>query len=418
MTMPTKNKTLKLVPELRFPEFRGTWEEKSLGRLFKQRQEKGDEKLPLLSLTAEQGIIPQGESGRKDNSNADKSRYLKVSKGDIAYNTMRMWEGRSALSNLEGLVSPAYTVCAPQKGTDSKFFSYYIKTSFLIEQFNRNSQGLTKDTYSLKYPSFAKIKVSLPSEPEQQKIADCLGSLDELLAAHRRKLAALQDHKKGLLQQLFPAEGETTPNLRFPGFEGEWETDALSKLVKVYPGFGFPDRLQGNSDGDFPFYKVSDISKCIERGGYQISKSANYVDQNTVDELRAKTLPAGATIFAKIGEAIRLNRRVITTRPCLIDNNAAGVYPLLKDTSFLFLYYLFCTIRLIDYAGGVVPAISKTAIESIIVSWPSPPEQQTIADCLSALDALITAQTDQIAALHAHKKGLMQQLFPNPQGVA
>jgi type I restriction enzyme, S subunit len=406
--MPTKNKTQKLVPELRFPEFRGAgeWDEKPLSACL-------DYKQPTPYLVSDSNYSP-----------AFKTPVLTAGKTFILGYTDE--EHGIFSEDLPVIIFDDFTTATqfvdfPFKAKSSAMKILQAKDGVNIKFMFEALQMLSYEVGAHErhwISTFAPTLFLIPTLPEQQKIADCLGSLDELLAAHRRKLAALQDHKKGLLQQLFPAEGETTPNLRFPGFEGEWETDALSKLVKVYPGFGFPDRLQGNSDGDFPFYKVSDISKCIERGGYQISKSANYVDQNTVDELRAKTLPAGATIFAKIGEAIRLNRRVITTRPCLIDNNAAGVYPLLKDTSFLFLYYLFCTIRLIDYAGGVVPAISKTAIESIIVSWPSPPEQQTIADCLSALDALITAQTDQIAALHAHKKGLMQQLFPNPQGVA
>jgi type I restriction enzyme S subunit len=249
-----------LVPELRFPEFRENWEIKTFGDLFKQRQEQANENLPLLSLTAEHGIIPQNESGRKDNSNADKSRYLKVSKGDIAYNTMRMWEGRSALSSLEGLVSPAYTICAPRKLTNARFFSYYIKSTPLVELFNRNSQGLTKDTYSLKYPAFAKIKVLRPKPAEQQKIADCLGSLDDLLAAHSRKLAALQDHKKGLLQQLFPAEGETMPKLRFPGFEGEWEETQIGKFGKVVTGSTPSTKQREFYNGPRMFVSPADIS--------------------------------------------------------------------------------------------------------------------------------------------------------------
>ncbi len=119
-----------LVPKLRFPEFRGVkgWKSHLPGELFADRQESGLSGLPLLSLMDKEGIVPQEDSNRKNNSNSDKSKYLRVVPGDITYNTMRMWEGRSALVGLEGLVSPAYTVCKPQSGVHSLLFSYYFKT--------------------------------------------------------------------------------------------------------------------------------------------------------------------------------------------------------------------------------------------------------------------------------------------------
>jgi type I restriction enzyme S subunit len=224
-------KTNGLVPRLRFPEFRdaGEWEPSTLGKLFVNRQETGFESLPLLSLTDKEGIIPQEESNRKNNASADRSRYLRVVPGDIAYNTMRMWEGRSAYVDREGVISPAYTVCEPVGSANGLFFSYYFKTAQLIEQFRRYSQGLVKDTLNLKYTAFSKIPVLFPSPEEQQKIADCLSSLDALIAAQADKIDALKTHKKGLMQQLFPREGENVPRLRFPEFRdaGEWEEGKL-----------------------------------------------------------------------------------------------------------------------------------------------------------------------------------------------
>lgn len=195
-----------LLPQLRFPEFRGAegWKTERLGKLFSDRQEVGLTGLPLLSLMDKEGIVPQEESNRKNNSNSDKSKYLRVVPGDIAYNTMRMWEGRSAHVGLEGLVSPAYTVCKPHSGVHSLFFAYYFKAPQLIEQFRRYSQGLVKDTLNLKYAAFSQISAPSPTYPEQKKIADCLSSLDELIAVQGRKVDALKTHKRGLMQQLFP----------------------------------------------------------------------------------------------------------------------------------------------------------------------------------------------------------------------
>ena len=194
------------VPKLRFPEFREAppWYIEPLGRLFNKRQETGFSELPLLSVTDQDGVIPQEKTNRKNTANSNKAKYLRVVPGDIVYNTMRMWEGRSARVGLEGVVSPAYTVCRPNVETNSYFFAYYFKTRPLIEQFRKYSQGLVKDTLNLKYERFSLISVGFPSSNEQKKIADCLGSLDDLITAQAQKLDALRLHKRGLMQQLFP----------------------------------------------------------------------------------------------------------------------------------------------------------------------------------------------------------------------
>lgn len=124
-------------------------------------------------------------------------------------------------------------------------------------------------------------------------------------------------------------------------------------------------------------------------------------------------MPAGTIIFAKIGEAIRSDRRIITTKPAVIDNNTAGIKAIKGKCSDRFLFYLWSNVSLIDHAGGIVPAVSKSALENVPLCYPSEPdEQQRVAACLSSLDALIAAVTGKLVALKVHKKGLMQQLFP------
>lgn len=194
----------KTIPRLRFPGFKGDWVEKKLGDSFDERIERNRYDLPLLSLS-EEGLAYQSDTDRKDNSNADKSKYLRVSIGDIAYNTMRMWQGRCVYVNIEGIVSPAYTVCKPKKGIDSMFHYYLFKTHNMISVFHQHSQGLVSDTLNLKFEAFSKIKYFLPPTPsEQQKIAECLTALDNSITAETDKLEALKNHKKGLMQQLFP----------------------------------------------------------------------------------------------------------------------------------------------------------------------------------------------------------------------
>lgn len=191
-------------PRLRFPGFTGEWKERKLGESFDERIERNREDLPLLSL-GENGLAYQRDTARKDNSNKDKSKYLRVVPGDIAYNTMRMWQGRCVCVNIEGIVSPAYTVCKPKKGIDSLFHYYLFKTYRMIQIFHQHSQGLVSDTLNLKYEAFSNISYMLPpSLTEQQEIAECLSALDDRISTETARLEALKGHKKGLMQKLFP----------------------------------------------------------------------------------------------------------------------------------------------------------------------------------------------------------------------
>ncbi len=205
-----------------------------------------------------------------------------------------------------------------------------------------------------------------------------------------------------------------TPKLRFPEFRDArgWRLAKAHDIVEVLQGYGFPDRYQGKTDGEFPFYKVSDISACVDAGNVLLGDANNHVDDQILKALRAKPISAGATVFAKIGEAIRSNKRAVTTRPCLIDNNAAGVKAISRTADDGFVYYLWCMVPLIDYAGGVVPAVNKSTIEQIPICYPEIVEQRKIAACLTSLDELLAAEGRKLEALRTHKQGLMQQLFP------
>ncbi len=204
------------------------------------------------------------------------------------------------------------------------------------------------------------------------------------------------------------------PRLRFLEFRdaGEWEEKLLREVTTVLQGYGFPTAMQGKDDGKYPFCKVSDISRAVAEQGGLLADAANYIDDADVSKLRAKLIPIGSTVFAKIGEALRLNRRAFVHRKCLIDNNVVGLKAIPGAADDYFIYLLSQLIDLNKHCGGAVPSVNKSTLAAIEVVLPSPEEQQKIADCLSSLDALIAAQADKIDALKTHKKGLMQQLFP------
>lgn len=181
--------------------FVGAWKEGHLADYFTERDETGYDSLPLLSI-GQEGVYPQADSVKKDTSNEDKSKYKRICPGDIGYNTMRMWQGRSALSALQGIVSPAYTIVTPSESADATYFSYLFKSPHLINSFFRNSQGLVEDTLNCKFKDFAIVKVKAPQKSEQIAIAIVLWSADSELALLNRKIDMLREQKKGLMQVL------------------------------------------------------------------------------------------------------------------------------------------------------------------------------------------------------------------------
>lgn len=173
-----------------------------LGAIFSERKETNYTDLPLLSITADKGVVYQTENEKKDTSNDDKSKYKRICIGDIGYNTMRMWQGRSALSSLEGIVSPAYTIIKIKNGMNAEYFSYLFKTPDVIHLFYRKSQGLVSDTLNCKYHNFAKIKLRIPKKKEQDAITEILKSVDKEINKLKATKVLLIQQKRGLMQAL------------------------------------------------------------------------------------------------------------------------------------------------------------------------------------------------------------------------
>lgn len=192
-----------LTGKKRLPGFSGEWKEERLGKLFLERKETNCEGLQMLAITGTQGIIPRKELDLKDNSSEDKSKYLRVCVGDIGYNTMRMWQGVSAYSNYEGIVSPAYTILKPCPSINAKYFAYLFKMPEIIFLFYRFSQGLVDDTRNLKYENFKKIKVFYPPDIEEQAaIAEVLSVADREIDLLQQNIKQEKQKKKALMQLL------------------------------------------------------------------------------------------------------------------------------------------------------------------------------------------------------------------------
>lgn len=204
------------------------------------------------------------------------------------------------------------------------------------------------------------------------------------------------------------------PRLRFPEFRdaGGWEQKKLHEICEVMQGFGFPEIMQGKSSGRYPFCKVSDVSRAVAEKNGILDLAANYVNEEDLPKLKARVIPCGSTVFAKIGEALRLNRRSLITLECIIDNNLVALNPYKNIINNYFLFFASCNIDLNDYCGGAVPSVNKSTLQEIQIAVPSLEEQKKIADCLTSLDVLIRAENRKLDLLKTHKKALMQQLFP------
>lgn len=192
-----------LTGKKRLSGFCEKWTRKQLGELFENRVEINRSDLGLLAITSTRGILPRDCLDLKDNSSEDKSKYLRICPGDIGYNTMRMWQGVSAYSEYEGIVSPAYTILAPMEGVYSHYFAYLFKTRSVIFSFYRFSQGLVDDTRNLKYENFKKISVFIPSNvAEQRAIVQILSTADHENDLLQKSIEAEKQKKKALMQLL------------------------------------------------------------------------------------------------------------------------------------------------------------------------------------------------------------------------
>ena len=192
-----------LVPEIRFAGFTEDWEQRKLGDVLKERTERAQGGEELLSVTIANGVIRQADSEKRNIASEDKSNYKIVRKGDVPYNSMRMWQGAVGNSEYDGIVSPAYTVLIPSDEANAKFFMEYFKKENSLQLFQRWSQGLTSDTWNLKYPTLSSMRFSMPSIEEQNRIAEYFDALDHLITLHQQKCEKLQKIKKFMLQNMF-----------------------------------------------------------------------------------------------------------------------------------------------------------------------------------------------------------------------
>lgn len=401
------NKKKEIVPKLRFPEFQGNGIDFVHGnRLFESIINKNhNSDLPILAITQDQGAVPRDQI-EYNVTVTDKSlsNYKVVEVGDFII-SLRSFQGGIEYSRFKGICSPAYIILRKREENISElYYKYFFKTWKYIQSLNRNLEGI-RDGKMISYSQFSSIKVPYPrSFKEQQKIADCLSSIDDLIDAESRKLRTLEKYKKGLMQKLFPAEGKTLPEWRFPEFQGcgEWKSKSIGKACKMFSG-GTPDTSKKEFyGGTIPFIRSAEINKSstelfITEEGFKNS-SAKMVKKGDI-LIALYGANSGEVALSKIDGAI--NQAILCLRH---ETNNAFVYH----------YFTHMKNRIISkYIQGGQGNLSGQIIKSVNLYFPKTEEQQKVADCLSEIDTMITEQSNRLEQLKTHKKGLMQGLFPS-----
>jgi type I restriction enzyme, S subunit len=404
-----------LTPTLRFPEFRDAkgWAAIPLN------QKNRDEKIVrVLTNSAEFGVMDQRDYFDKDIATQGKlDSYFVVELGDYVYNpriSTTAPVGPLSKNNIaNGVMSPLYTVFRFKNRNDD-FYAHYFKTTGWHAYLRQaSSTGARHDRMAISNDAFIAMPLPVASPEEQQKIAECLNSVDELIAAQARKLDALKTHKKGLMQQLFPREGETQPRLRFPEFQaaGEWEEKTLGEIVEVASGQVDPTKPPYC---DMPHIGGENIeSHTGALQGVRTARELGFISGKYLFDVRD-------VLYSKIRPA--LNKVAI---PDFEGICSADIYPLRPSNQKLcrqYLAYLLLSAGFLEYATkhsdrSKIPKVNRDSLLAYELVIPCRPEQQRIADCLITLDDLIAAQTQKLDALKTHKKGLMQQLFPSPEEV-
>lgn len=426
-----------VTPALRFPQFKSAaeWATKELRQLSGFVTEKvGDSDCVPYTVTSGIGLISQEEKlGRTIAGNSLKN-YIVLEKDDFAYNksaTKAFPQGfiaryvgdeRAAVPNSiftcfradRELVDPVYL----ENLFSTNLHGNWLRSRIAVGARAHGSLNVSDD-------DLMDVPVPLPggasSLVEQQKIADCLTSLDEVIAAQGRKVEALKAHKRGLMRQLFPREGEAAPRLRFSEFRNapEWKRKSLKRLANEF------------LDGDWIESKDQSATgiRLVQTGnvgaGEFLAKDANarYVSEDTFRRLRCTEIFPGDCLISRLPDPIG--------RACLLPNGLGRTITAVDCTIARFDETQIIPSLFVSYSqteeysravsslssGSTRARISRGALEALEVPVSNIAEQQRIADCLNPLDTQITTESNQLAALKTHKQGLMQQLFPAPQAM-
>ena len=408
----TQNSPRPLLPRLRFAEFRGAggWDVKSLKTACELNPPNAllPENFVYIDLeSVEAGELKLRKIINKDEAPSRAQRLLRD--GDVLFQMVRPYQRNNFhFKTDEEIAYVASTGYAQLRANESNDFLFHaVHTDDFVERVIAKCTG--SNYPAINSSDLADIHLAVPSKAEQQKIAACLTSLDTLITAQTQKLDTLKTHKKGLMQQLFPRAGETTPRLRFAEFRGEWESVPLGSLGKFFRGLTYGSN--DVADGGLLVLRSSNI----QGGRLILDSDLVFVAKQCPSDLR---LRRGDVVIcmsngskALVGKSAELDRDY--SGELTVGAFCSIFRPLIHFAKIAFDTQQYADFVSIGIAGGNINNLKNSDLEAFEFHIPQEEaEQQKIAACLSSLDELITAQAQKVTALQTHKKGLMQQLFP------
>jgi len=411
-----------VAPALRFSDFTEDWHNFTLDEVAKYRRGSFPQPYGLVKWYDDENGVPfvqvvdvgsdmklKSTTKRKISAAACEQSVF-IAKGTVII-TLQGSIGRVAVTHYDAYIDRTLLLFQKfLKPINKYFFTHILQILFDIEK-QKAPGGIIKTITKEALSSFI---VKFPEIREQQKIADCLSSIDELITAHTQKLEALKAHKKGLMQQLFPAEGETVPKLRFPEFRDteDWVVEKFGDITDFASG-GTPSMNRKEYwDGDIPWISAASMHHI------NIKSSDKNITQLAVDD-GARLVVEGTLLLLVRGSMLHKRIPIGITKCTAAFNQDVKALKLKKNVIVKFLLYL-----LIASEKRLLGAVSKTGIgagkldtndlKDFLICVPdNKEEQEKIASFLSTVDTMLSAQIQKIQSLKTHKKGLMQQLFPS-----
>ena len=416
--MHMNDKKSKIVPRKRFPQFESSeaWNELTLIQLSDRITDKvGTEKLTTLSISAGVGFVSQAEKFDRDISGNQYRNYIRIKKGDFSYNkgnSKKFPQGCIYELNEyeEAAVPNAFISFRFHDDVVSNFYKGYFENNFHGKQLTKHitSGARSNGLLNINADDFFNIVLPTPKETaEQQKIADCIKSLDDLIGAENKKLDALQNHKNGLMQKFFPEHEESLPELRFKEFGG--------KQIDFKNGDELFDPINNKKHNcNLPVLAISQEHGAIPR---------EQIDYNVF--VSDKSLESYKVV--EIGDfIISLRSFEGGIEYSVYRGICSPAYIILRkkiDICDQYFKYYFKTKKFIRDLNKNLEGIrdgkmvSYNQFSELLIPVPDRKEQQKIADCLCSIDELIKNQVRKIESLKNHKKGLLQQLFPSVEEV-
>ena len=380
-----------------------------IGEVYAERSERGAEDMELLSVTMNDGVKMRSDIEGKDNSSEDKSNYKIVRVGDMVYNSMRMWQGANGISPWDGIVSPAYTVLKPRMPISNGFFAALFKTHRLINEFRKNSQGMTSDTWNLKYPQIETIKTCIPALAEQEKIADFLMALDQRIEKQRSLVEHLKKYKRGVSEQLFEQiKSKSTQHV-------------FSSIFVLLQNNTFSRELLTNEETEMQNIHYGDVlikyGSCvdIDKDDVPYIKSDAPVDKFAPESY----LMSGDIVIADTAEDYTVGKATEIINPnnkkILSGLHTIPCRPVMRFAPMFMGYYLnsssFRSQIMPLIQGTKVSSIGKTQLMKTTVYIPPVDEQKRIADFLYSIDTKINLLSETADKMIQLKSAMLQQLF-------